>query len=97
MRVNLADHERMILVLFSQEGAIKKILGQDSSRKKRGDKIKKRLDELAQVLGYKHSINHLIANVFLLSQNEMLKIRVTCVCRRRLHMRREPQLATSEQ
>ncbi|CAL9237277.1 unnamed protein product [Arabidopsis halleri] len=32
----------------SEEGAIKKILGQDSSRKKRGDKIKKRLDELAQ-------------------------------------------------
>ncbi|KAL9303094.1 putative INO80 complex subunit B-like region, Zinc finger, HIT-type, INO80 complex, subunit Ies2 [Arabidopsis thaliana] len=32
----------------SEEGAIKKILGQDSSRKKRGDKIKKRLDDLAQ-------------------------------------------------
>lgn len=53
MRINeLADDESMILVLFSQAEAIKKILGQDSSRKKRGDKIKKRLDELAQVLGY---------------------------------------------
>jgi hypothetical protein len=44
----------------SEEGAIKKILGQDSSRKKRGDKIKKRLDDLAQVLGFKHTINHLL-------------------------------------
>jgi hypothetical protein len=61
IRINkLADHERMILVLFSKEGAIKKILGQDSSRKKRGDKIKKRLDDLAQVLGFKHTINHLL-------------------------------------
>ncbi|KAL1226239.1 hypothetical protein V5N11_017708 [Cardamine amara subsp. amara] len=32
----------------SEEGAIRKILGQDSSRKKREDKNKKRLDELAQ-------------------------------------------------
>ncbi|WZZ92403.1 hypothetical protein YC2023_120982 [Brassica napus] len=38
----------MVLVLFLQAEAIRKILGQDSSRKKREDKIKKRLDELAQ-------------------------------------------------
>lgn len=56
MRINeLADHKSMILVLFSQQEAIRKILGQDSSRKKREDKNKKRLDELAQVLGYKHT------------------------------------------
>lgn len=69
MRINeLADDESMILVLFSQAEAIKKILGQDSSRKKRGDKIKKRLDELAQVLGYKHMINHRFANRFFRSK-----------------------------
>lgn len=33
-----------------QAEAIRKILGQDSSRKKREDKIKKRQEELAQVL-----------------------------------------------
>lgn len=35
--------------LFTQAEAIKKILGQDSSRKKREDKNKKRQEELAQV------------------------------------------------
>ena len=41
----------MVLIWCLQAEAIRKILGQDSSRKKREDKIKKRLDEIAQVLG----------------------------------------------
>ena len=35
---------------FVQAEAIRKILGQDSSRKKREDKMKKRREELEQVL-----------------------------------------------
>lgn len=55
MRIKiLTNLVRMVLVLFLQAEAIRKILGQDSSRKKREDKIKKRLDELAQVLGNAH-------------------------------------------
>ena len=37
-------------VIVAQAEAIRKILGQDSSRKKREDKIKKRQQEMAQVL-----------------------------------------------
>ena len=55
----------MVLVLFLQAEAIRKILGQDSSRKKREDKIKKRLDELAQV----HREAHLIFDTLFLSKN----------------------------
>lgn len=37
---------------ISKAEAIRKILGQDSTRKKREEKIKKRQEELAQVLHY---------------------------------------------
>lgn len=43
------DDEVSITVLNFQAEAIRKILGQDSNRKKREDKIKKRQEELAQV------------------------------------------------
>lgn len=39
----------LLALNYMQAEAIRKILGQDSSRKKREDKIKKRQEELAQV------------------------------------------------
>lgn len=93
----LANHVRMVLVLFLQAEAIRKILGQDSSRKKREDKIKKRLDELAQVLGKCTAINHLSVNELFLSDTECLE-HMRCIAhRKKLHMKRGPRQATSEQ
>ena len=45
-----SEGEMSIFDGFVQAEAIRKILGQDSSRKKREDKLKKRREELEQVL-----------------------------------------------
>ena len=45
-----SDDDEMSITFWNlQAEAIRKILGQDSNRKKREDKIKKRQEELAQV------------------------------------------------